>query len=277
MITTRGKQHIKRYLAHQIGDIARSISVGVGPVAENVGHVALQFETGRADITLVSFDYVNNKIVFKASIPQDMSGKIYEVGLWSQNQSTSAGEFTSKLLTTFDSAGEVWSSGSFQSANARLGADALRFTPGVSATVSGALNDLFIDLSGNSGADSFSVAYYNSNANVANFKIRFKTDASNYYTITVTSPATGYQISTIAKSAATVTGNPSWANISTIEVEVVSGAGGASSIDFDGLRIEDTDTIDPNYVMVARELLAAPVTKVAGRVMDIEFNLPVTV
>jgi hypothetical protein len=242
-----------------------------------VAHSALQFETGRADIILVSYDYVNNKIVFKTTLPQEMSGKIYEVALWSQNQSTSAGEFTSKLLTTFDSAGEVWSAGSFQTTNARLGVDALRFTPAASATVVGALNDLFIDLSGNSGADQFSVAYYNGNANVANFKIRFKTDNANYYTIQVTSPATGYQISTVAKSAATATGNPSWASISTIEVEVVAGAGGAAAIDFDGLRIEDTDTIDPNYVMVAREVLVTPVTKVAGRVMDIEFNLPVTV
>jgi hypothetical protein len=277
MITTKGKLHIKRYLAHQVGDIARSISVGAGPVAENVAHTALQFEMGRADITLVSFDYVNNKIVFKASIPQDISGKIYEVAIWSQTQSTSAGEFTSKLLSSFDSAGEVWSTGTFQTANARLGVDALRLAPATSGTATSALTNLFIDLSGNSGADMFSVAYYNSNANAANFKVRFKTDASNYYTITVTSPATGYQISTVAKSAATVTGTPSWANITSIEVEVVAGAGGAASFDFDGLRIEDTDTIDPNYVMVARELLGAPVTKVAGRVMDIEFALPVTV
>jgi hypothetical protein len=277
VITTKGKQHIKRYLAHQVGDIARSISIGAGALAENVAHTALQFETGRADIILVSYDYVNNKIVFKTTLPQEMSGKIYEVAIWSQNQSTSAGEFTSKLLTTFDSAGEVWSAGSFQTDNARLGIDALRFTPAASATVVGALNDLFIDLSGNSGADQFSIAYYNGNANVANFKVRFKTDNANYYTIQVTSPATGYQISTVAKSAATATGNPSWASISTIEVEVVAGSGGAAAIDFDGLRIEDTDTIDPNYVMVAREVLVTPVTKVAGRVMDIEFNLPVTV
>src|ERR1700750_515386 len=102
MISTRGKQHIKRYLAHQVGDIARSVSIGVGGLAENVAHTALQFEMGRSDIILVSYDYVNDKIVFKATLPQEMSGKIYEVAIWSQNQSTSAGEFTSKLLSSFD-------------------------------------------------------------------------------------------------------------------------------------------------------------------------------
>lgn len=277
MITTNGKLQIKRYMAHQVPDIAKSISVGIGAISESVAHTALQFEIGRADIKLISYDYVNNKLVFKASIPQELSGKIYEIGLWSQAMSTAAGEYHSRLLTTFDSASEVWSAGTYQTANARVGIDSLRFTPSASATVSAILNDVFIDFSGNSGADTFNVAYYNSNANVANFKIRFKNDASNYYTITVTSPATGYQISTVAKSAATVTGTPSWATIAAIEVEVVAGAGGSASIDFDGVRVEDTDTLDPSYVMVARELLVSPVTKVAGRVQDIEFSIPVTV
>lgn len=277
MITVNGKLQIKRYLAKQATDIARSISIGIGPVAESSGHTALQFEIGRADIALVSYDYVNNKLVFKSSIPQEMSGKIYEVGLWSSPTSTAAGSYTSRLLTTFDSSGEIWSTGSYQTANARIGVDSLRLTPAASATVVTALTDSFVDLSGNSGADVFTIAYYNGNANVANFKVRLKTDNSNYYTITVTSPSTGYQISTVAKSAAVATGNPSWADITSIEVEVVAGAGGSASIDFDGIRIEDTDTIDPNYVMVSRELLGAPVTKVAGRVMDIEFSLPVTI
>jgi hypothetical protein len=277
VITTVGKLQIKRYLAHQVPDIAKVIAVGIGPVAENVSHTALQFEIGRADIKLISYDYTNNKIVFKASIPQEISGKIYEVALWSQPVSIPAGEYHSRLLTTFDSASELWSAGSYQTANARIGVDALRFTPAASATVSAALNNMFIDLSGNSGADQFSIAYYNGNANVANFKIRFKVDNSNYYTVQVTSPATGYQISTVAKSAATATGTPDWSNIKIIEVEVVAGAGGSASIDFDGVRIEDVDTIDPSYVMVSRELLVSPVTKVAGRVMDIEFSIPVTV
>jgi len=277
MITTKGKLIVKRYLAKQIADIARSISVGVGQTAESTSSTLLQFEMGRSDINIVSFDYVNNKLVFKASIPQELSGKIYEVGIWSQPTSTAAGNYTSRLLTSFDSASEVWSTGTFQSANARLGADALRLAPSASATAVSAMTNLFLDLSGNSGADQFNIAYYNGNAFTANFKVRFKTDASNYYTIQVTSPATGYQVSVVNKSAATTTGAPSWANITSIEVEVVATSGGAAAFDFDGLRIEDTDTIDSNYVLVARELLGSPVTKVAGRVMDIEFSLPVTV
>jgi len=277
VITTKGKLIVKRYLAKQIADIARSISVGVGQTAESTSSTLLQFEMGRSDINIVSFDYVNNKLVFKASIPQELSGKIYEVGIWSQPTSTAAGNYTSRLLTSFDSASEVWSTGTFQSANARLGADALRLAPSASATAVSAMTNLFLDLSGNSGADQFNIAYYNGNAFTANFKVRFKTDASNYYTIQVTSPATGYQVSVVNKSAATTTGAPSWANITSIEVEVVATSGGAAAFDFDGLRIEDTDTIDSNYVLVARELLGSPVTKVAGRVMDIEFSLPVTV
>jgi hypothetical protein len=277
VITTDGKLLIKRYLAKQVGDIGKSIAVGLGPKAEAVGDTSLQFEMARADVTLISYDFVNNKIIFKASIPQELAGKIYEVGLWSLAKNTAAGDFMSRVLTSFDSNSEVWSTGTFQTANARMGADSLRLTPAASTTALSAITDLFIDLSGNSGADKFSIAYYNANANVANFKVRFKTDASNYYTITVTSPATGYQISQVAKSAAVVTGTPNWVNISSVEVEATSGSGGSSSIDFDGIRIEDIDTLNPDYVMVSRELLAAPLTKIEGRVMDIEFSLPVTI
>lgn len=277
MITTDGKLHIKRFMAKQVSDIGKSIAVGLGPKSEQVGDTALQFEIARSEINLISYDFVNNRIVFKASIPQELAGKIYEVGLWSSSSNSAAGEYTSRLLTSFDSNSEVWSTGSFQIANARIGIDSLRLTPATSATVVTSITDVFMDVSGNSGVDKFSIAYYNSNANVANFKVRFKTDSGNYYTLTVTSPSTGYQISTVNKSAAVATGTPSWGMITQIDVEVVAGAGGSASIDFDGIRIEDIDTINPDYVMVARELLVSPLTKVEGRVMDIEFSLPVSI
>lgn len=275
MITNDGKLHIKRMLA--AAPIGRSIAIGLGGAAENVVDTSLNFEIARATVNLVSFDYVNNKLIFKASIPQEFSGKIYEVGLWSSTANSAAGEFTSRLLTTFDSDTEVWTTGTFQTTNARIGANALRLAPLASATATSALGSIFADFSGNSGADKFSIAYFNGNAFVSSLRVRFKTDASNYYTISVATPSTGYQISQVAKSAAVNTGTPSWSTITSIEVEVVATAGGAAAVDFDGLRVEDVDTLNPDYVMVARELLAAPVTKTAGRVQDIEFSLPVTV
>lgn len=277
MITTDGKLFIKRYLAGNVSNIAKSIAIGAGPKAEAVGDTSMHFEIARANVTLVAYDYVNDKLIFKGSIPQEFAGKIYEVGIWSSVANTAAGEFTSRLLTTFDSNNEVWSTGTFQTTNARIGINSLRLAPLASATATSALTTLFLDLSGNSGADKFSIAYFNGNAFVSSLRVRFKTDASNYYTISVATPSTGYQVSTVTKSAAVATGAPNWNNITSMEVEVVATSGGAAAVDFDGVRVEDVDTLNPEYVMIARELLASPVTKVEGRVQDIEFSLPVSV
>lgn len=274
MISTDGKTFIKRALTG--AGFARSLAVGVGPKAEAVGDTALNFEIARVDITLVSYDFVNGRVVFKGALPPNLSAKIYEVGLWSQLSNIAAGEYYSRALASFDST-ELWSVGTFQVTNARVGIDALRLAPTTSATSTSLWTDLFLDLSGNSGADKFSVAFFNGNANAASVKFRFKTDASNYYTFSIATPPTGYQVTQIAKSTATLTGTPSWASITSMEVEVVAGAGGAAAVDFDGIRIEDVDTLNPDYIMVSRELLAAPVTKTAGRAMDVEFYLPVTV
>jgi len=278
MLTVQGKTHIKRFMAGQVSDIAKSIAIGLGGKAEDTNDTSLQFEVGRADIILKSYDFVNNKLIFKASIPQEFAGNIYEVGLWSQTTNSAAGEYTSRLLTSFDSNSETWSAGTFASTNTRIGEDSLRIAPATSATVTSTLTDMFSDFAGNSGADSFVVAFYNNNANVSAIRVRFKTDGANYFTFTLSSPTTtGYRIVSIAKSTAVATGTPSWTNITAFEVEVVATGGGAAQVDFDGIRIEDLDTINPEYVMVARELLPSPLTKVEGRVQDVEFSLPITI
>lgn len=278
MLTTVGKTQIKKYLAKQSPDIARAIAIGIGGGAESASDTILNFEIARATITLVSYDFVNNLLIFKASIPQEISAKVYEVGLFSQASNTAAGNFTSKLITTFDSTTEVWSAGAFNSTNTRIGADSLRLNPATSATVTATMTDLISDYSGNSGSDTFVIAFNNTNANVSAIRFRFKTDASNYYTFTVGSPTTtGYRIVSLAKSAGVATGTPNWANITALEVEVVATGGGSATVDFDGIRVEDIDTINTDYVMVSRELLSSPVTKTEGKVQDIEFSLAVTI
>lgn len=283
MITLNGKTHIKRYLAGFVPAIGQSIAFGLGGGAEVNTDTALNFEVGRSDLSLISYDFVNNKLIFKASVPNDYSGKIYEVALYSLPQNVAAGEFQSRLLTSFDSATETWvdastgTAATFNATNTRLGADSLRHTPALSTTKVDALQAVNLDLSGYSAADRFTIALNAGNTNTSSVKILFLTDASNYYTMTMGTPVSGYQIFSVPKSAAVATGTPSWANITEMRVSTTSGAGGASQVDYDGIRIEDTDTLNSDYVMVSRELLASPYTKVDGMVQEIEFSLDVSV
>lgn len=229
MITLDGKVHIKRYLAGFVPSICQSIAFGIGGKSEVNTDTRLQFEIDRSDLTLVSYDFVNNKLIFKANIPDDYLGKIYEVALYSLPENVAAGEFGSRLLTTFDSATEEWVDAgtllpsTFASTNARVGADSLRQTPGASTTKTDTLQAVNMDLSGYSAADQFSIAFNAGNANTSTVKVRFLTDTSNYYEVNFGTPtASAYNFVSVNKGAASATGTPDWGNITEIRVLTTS-------------------------------------------------------
>lgn len=245
----------------------------------------MQFELGRADVTLTSYDFVNNKLIFKASLPETFAGKVYEVAIYSQATNALSGSFGSRLVSTFDSATEDWVDATtlldetaWDTTTVRAGRDALLHSPAASTTKTSSLGNVVLDLSGYSGADTFNFAYNVGNTNASQLVFRFKTDVNNYYAFQMPSPGTaGYKVTSIAKSAATISGSPNWANITEIQVATVAGAGGAASLMYDGIRIEDSDTINPEYVMVARSVLGSPFTFLEGSSQDVEFALNISV
>lgn len=257
--------------------IGESIAFGISGVAESLADSDMRFEFARADVSLVSYDFVNDLLVFKAELPQDMSGIVYEVGLFSSETDPGAGVYNSRMLATFDSDSETWTTGTYQTTNARVGPDSLRLAPAASATSTSTWSDILLDLSGYSNADTFALAMFVGGVAPASVAIRFKTDSANYYTWTIPTPALGYVFLTAAKGTLAATGTPSWANITSIDVVATAAAGGAAAVDFDGLRINDMDSDNPEYVLVAREVLATPYTKVEGLIQEIEFNIPVSI
>lgn len=280
MLTFEGKNHIKRYLAGYAPAIARSIAFGVGTKAENAGDIALSLETGKSPIVLTNYDFANNKLVYKASVPDDYVGKIYEIGVFSLETDPAAGEFASRLITTFDSTSEEWMTGAslaaFSTTNARVGEDALYHTPTANAATTSTLSNINLDLSGYSSADSFTFAFNVGSTNTASLMFRFFTDAGNYYTTTFGAQTGGYKVLEVAKGSFAVTGVPNWGNITQIQVTTTSSAAGASQIEFDAIRVEDKDAASLDYILVGRKVLATPMTKTAGMALDIEFTLDVT-
>lgn len=283
MITTEGKAHIKRYLAGFVPAIAQSACFGIGNRAEVVGDMALQIEVARSPINYTNYDFAANKLVYKAEIPADYVGKIYEVGVYSLEYNPAAADFGSRLITTFDSATEDWVDSTtsayapFTALANRVGTDALSFTPALSTASTYALRSIVLDLSGYSSADTFNFGFNVGNANTSAVRVRFLTDASNYYDFNLGAQTAGYKLVEVTKSTAVSTGAPSWANITEIQITVTSGAGGASSLEFDVIRIEDKDSISLDYILVARKVLPTPITSIAGQSQDFEFTLDVTV
>jgi len=275
VLTSEGKQIIRRYLGRQVSSIADAIVFGVGATAETATDASLALEAGRVQVLLTSYDFVNDAIIFKGSVPDDFVGTIYEVGIYSTFDDASSGSYGSRAITTFDSDSETWSAGTYTTTNTRIGPDSLNLAPATSGTLTASISNLTLDFAGNSGADQFILAFANNNTNASTVAFRFKTDASNYYTFSVSNPSTGYQVTNFNKSAAVATGTPNWSNITQVEVSVSSKATGASSVDFDAIRLEDRDTSNADYVLVARKVIA-PVVKLDGQSQDIEFTLDVT-
>lgn len=265
MITTQGKSVIFRYLAGNLPRIAESIALGIGSTAENVNDTALKFEVDRVPVSLVSADILNNKIVFKGTIPQEYVGKIYEVGLWFGTPPQTSGGST--VIVSFDSETEAWTPATWDTALARIGTDALQIAGGSSST----LSDIAIDMSVYSDADFMSLAY-NADAAINNVAIRFSTDLTNYYEYSFAA-ATGYEVKSMGKTAFTATGAPDWSNITSITVS----ATGTGNAVFDGVRAEDADTISTDYALVARSVLGTPKTKTSDTEMDIEYALEITI
>jgi hypothetical protein len=281
VITDEGRVYIKRYLAGWTPRIAASLAYGIGDTAETSAQRKLQFEIGRADINITAYDFINNKLVFKAQLPDDAYGSIREIGLFSMERNALAGDGDSRLITSFDSGTEAWInpatgvSPSFTTANTRVGDDSMTLTAAAGQSITAQLDGIGLDLSDNSSADRV-VTAANVSANVASVLVRFYSDSANYYTITH-NPTAGYRFLNYAMSTAVPTGSPSWSNINMISYTLTATAAGAATVDFDGLRIEDTDTPNPEYVMVAREVLPTPFLKEAGRSQAIEFAIDVSI
>jgi len=274
LLTTEGKRLILRYLAGQSPSLGAAIGLGVSGVAATVNDVVLGFEIQRVAIDLKNADYVNNVVLFKGTIPQDDAFTIYEAGLWSTATNNLSGEFESRMVTTFDLELEDWTNVTADTTANRTSADAVRVDAGSSATTSPRL-DVDMDLSGYSANDTFYLAFSKPNNNIASIKLIFEdvvSGGSLSLTKTVSSLPVGYNILAFRKGDFTATGTISWDNITRFGFDVTATAT-AGYVILDGLRVEDLDTPNQDYVLVSHTVLSSPLAKTNTAPMDVEYAL----
>ena len=271
LITTAGRKAILDYMAGYTQKIGSAISLGIGTAAASLTDKALQFEVYRTPVDLAAADYANNAVVFKGQIPANREFIIYETGMHSVF--VTGQQFDSQLLLDFNADTDIWSAGTWDATNSRLG-QALKLTPAVSTTTTATLSGIFYDLSGYSDIDQFIFAYRANNANISNLTLRFKTDASNFYAASMGAVSNGvYNLTAFNKGVPVATGTPSWSNITSIDVAATAGAGGAGDISIDALRIEDRDNFREDNVLISRSVLGTPVTKTLGVPLDVEYAI----
>lgn len=246
----------------------------------------LGFEFYRAPINLTSPDIQTGisssyAVVYKATIPQDVAGVISEIGLYPTAR-ISLANYDSKFLADFyDALDWLTTSGNNPASStygSRIGSNLLDFASGLDAAVEYQSN-VDLDLSGYSLQDSITLAYYKNDDYTSKIRIKLyhTADAWFYYDITPQSGA-GYKVTPdillsdiLGQSGGT--GTPDRGRIIKIGIEITPTSGQTTTVGMDGLRINDEDTFDPIFGLISRTTLETPLTKVAGRQIDVEYRL----
>lgn len=272
IITDEGRRLILKYLAGNIATLAGAISVGTSGVAPVRSNTKLGFEFSRAVVDVSSPDFVAGRVIYKGTLPTSIGGKIYELGMYPSVDGPMT-EFNSRLITGFDAGVEPLTGGLISLTNYRIGAESYAVTAVASGTSTASLTSTRGDFSGFGDDDSFSLSYFINDANTSSIRVRMMTDAVNYYdSVVIPSSVSGYYTAEFLKSAFVATGTPNWNSISAVQFIVTAKAGGSTTVQLDGFRVND-NTIYSDYALLSRGVLQTPETKALGQQLDIEYVL----
>jgi hypothetical protein len=310
VITKFGKRFLTNYLAGNVGFDKKDLAIGIGSTAANAdgNDTRLEFEFYRLPVDFGSIDIQTNDsgvsilardgvttippnssiyyAVYKATLPQDIAGVISEIGLYPGSR-TSINDFDSKFITSFEN-NLNWSDGTFNpniaynstspSFISKIGESMVQVDVSANSVKEYKALLSTLDMSGYSVNDTLTIAYKKADSNVTKIRVKlYSSDTAYYYADFTPLSGTGDKIQSI--SMETVFSNtpvgitPDPSSITQIGVEVTAGAGGATIVYFDGIRINDEDTFDPTFGLISRSVLASPLQKVSGRQVDIEYKI----
>ena len=305
MITKFGKRFLTNYLAGNSNFTQKDLAFGISSTSPNSNgdDTRLGFEVYRIasnlssiDITQTGTDGSGNPIysyavVYRATLPQGFSGVISEIGLYPGTR-VSINNFDSKLLSTFDdpfswqdSSGahpSVIPNATDSSGNytflSKLGENMIAITAGQSSSKEYKSTQATFDISGYSINDSLAIAYKKADTNLTNIIVKFYSSDTAYYSITFPAESgTGDKITSLKLNNLfdNATGSPNATAITRIGVSVSASSAGATTVYFDGLRINDEDTFDPVYGLIARSVYSTgnELIKPSGRPVDVEYKL----
>lgn len=303
-LTTAGKLVIASNMCTGGSKWAGQIAIGSLGDASSGGVDAtgsdkyLSFEFARASVQSVSYSptgttgpYAGGKIrlICKAVFDPEVSGKIYEIGLFSQD--TNLGQFINPISVS--SRNEDWSYLQSASPDAwtdlsstansfvtggRAGDDQIAFSgvPAYTGISKRIRIDGFYDFSAMTSSDKFAVACTTTGGTAPATTITFNTDDSNYfsYALPTISSYNGYRVLSYAKSNWSTTGtvgSPSWDNINSIQILNT----GSVVTHLDGIRVIEA-LADQEAILVSHSTTgSSAITKVEGTPLEIEYYLEV--
>ncbi len=277
LITNMGKRYILNYFADKISDRSRYIGIGIGSSAATVNDYKLNFEINKYDVVSSTVDFSSDTIILKAQLPIQLSAVISEMGLFPGIRNSRQAD---NAVITFFNNDVSWSEGSYieSSANSKINNTSFKITANSGATVTAVSADLQFDFFGYSTADSLTLAFYQNDANLDYIDLFLHTTETDYYSYRIEGTASsGHRIVEIplVDLFANSVGNPT-DFISKFKIAVKANSSTSTAVDFDGMRVDDNDTYVQETGAISRAVLASPITKEFGRILDLEYRLVIT-
>jgi hypothetical protein len=129
-----------------------------------------------------------------------------------------------------------------------------------------------LDISGYNPLDTMCLSYKVNDANLSSIKVRLYSSDSDYIQFIFSGHVVGNNIKSLYMSDATTSGTFNSQSVNKLGITITP-TSAQTSVSMDALRINDEDTFDPQYGLIARSILTSEMVKVLGREASIEFKL----
>jgi len=274
-LTVLGRANALKAMLGSTQSFASSMGIGVDGSANDTSvyhnKTDLGFSVGKYPIVSSSLGNTEtyDALVYTARITDQSRYNITELGLFA-NRVTSGFENENQVIFDFEKGDPFtltsysWDTPIDSTPLFRIGNSCLKLLDSNGLAI---WNSSTINLSNVAPYDDFCLAaYFGANAALT---IKFESSTDAYATYTFTPGGTGYKVLSVSKSSVTPTGNLDWSNINKITID----AGG--QVYLDGLRVKKYRTPESTEGLVSRAVLATPIEKKFGSIIDIQYLLEV--
>jgi len=280
MITKFGKRFLTSFIAGTSSLSSKEMAIGIAtnaeyPLADTNSRLGFEFyrvpiRQGGIDIDSTTSP-VTYTVIFSATLPREVSGRINEIGIYS-GQSYNTNLYGSKFISDFEFPYEWTPEPALDQVNSRILDSSLTFTSNSTSPREYTYPLSNLDISGYNPLDTLCLSYKANDANLSSIKVRLYNSDSDYMEFTFSGHVVGNNIKSLYMSQGIAVGTFNSQNITKLGV-IVTPTTSQTSVSMDGLRINDEDTFDPEYGLIARSILTSELVKVVGREASIEFKL----
>jgi len=280
MITKFGKRFLANFVAGNSSFSSKEMALGIAteseyPLSDTNSRLGFEFyrvpiRQGGIDIDS-SVDPVKYTVIYSATIPTNIAGKINEIGIYS-GQSYSRNLYDSKFISNFELPYQWTPEPELDQTDYRVGDSSLIFTSDGTSPQEYSYELGGMDVSGYNPSDSLCFSYKANDSNLSSIKVRLYSSDTDYLEFTFDDHEVGYNVKTLDMSTGVSSGTFNPQSVSKLGI-IVTPLTSEASVSVDGLRINDEDTFDPEYGLIARSFLDETMIKVIGRESAIEFKL----